>query len=133
MSESDFIASSALLEKTARSDSICATVVRYGHPIQRALRFDNSEMLAPVDSAAILSRTQDLEPTWHDAGQFYWATPSRWHDPTPLLSRVIPYEVPHWRVQDLDSEDDWIRAEIIFDLTQRLAGSWLKQSAESRD
>jgi CMP-N-acetylneuraminic acid synthetase len=31
----------------------------------------------------------------------------------PLLSSVVPYELPEWRVQDIDTEDDWIRAEMM--------------------
>jgi len=123
MTESDFINSSSRIHETERANGVCAAVVRYSHPIQRALRAKEDGLLLPADATDVLSRTQDLEPMWHDAGQFYWATPSRWHESTPLLSRVIPYEVPHWRIQDLDSEDDWIRAEMIFELIRQVSKS----------
>jgi len=95
-------------------DAVVAAVTRYGHPIQRALKLGSDGDLVPIQRGPIFERTQDLEPTWHDAGQFYWATPRRWNDPTPLLARVTPYELPAWRVQDIDTEDDWYRAELMF-------------------
>jgi len=115
MRESDFRDSSLLTSLASTRAAVVAAVVRYGHPIQRALKSRTDGSLIPVDQTALLERTQDLEPTWHDAGQFYWATPSRWRDPTPLLARVIPYELSSWRAQDIDTEDDWHRAELIFD------------------
>jgi pseudaminic acid cytidylyltransferase len=119
MTTSDYAASSNLVEEAVRYDAVVATVVRYGHPIQRALRSGASGLLEPREGQmALATRTQDLEPMWHDAGQFYWASPSRWSAPQPLLSTVVPFEVPEWRVQDIDTEEDWIRAEMIYSLAQ---------------
>ena len=114
MRASDFRDSSLLVHEASIRDAVVAAVVRYGHPIQRALKLRADGSLAPLDEEAMLTRTQDLEPRWYDAGQFYWATASRWKDQTPLLSDVVPYEVPSWRVQDIDTQDDWDRAEMVF-------------------
>lgn len=92
------------------------TVVRYPHPIQRALVLDTGGLLRPIDSAAIGQRSQDLEERWHDAGQFYWAKPETWLDGSSILNRVVPHEIPSWRVQDIDTEEDWRRAELIHEL-----------------
>ena len=119
MTEADYVASRSLTEQIATESEVVAAVVRYGHPVQRALRRRTDGLLEPQVSQEVLrERTQDLEPRWHDAGQFYWATPGRWKRPEPLLSSVIPYEVPSWRVQDIDTEDDWIRAEMMFRVAQ---------------
>lgn len=115
MAAADFRDSSLLVKEASARNAVIAAVVRYGHPIQRALKERADGSLGFVDQNAILQRTQDLEPMWHDAGQFYWATPGRWKDPSPLLSQVIPYEMPSWRAQDIDTDDDWHRAELIFD------------------
>lgn len=115
MTEADYSASSDLVELATGHSAVVAAVVRYGHPIQRALRRLSDGLLEPQSGQQILvQRTQDLEPTWHDAGQFYWATPDRWRRPDPLLSVVVPYEIPSWRAQDIDTEDDWVRAEMMF-------------------
>lgn len=95
-----------------------ASVVRYAHPVQRALRMTDNGTLEPRDPKMIQSRSQDLEPLFHDAGQFYWATPDTWLSECPLLAQVVPYEMPAWRVQDIDDEDDWRRAEIIHRMLQ---------------
>jgi N-acylneuraminate cytidylyltransferase len=115
MTSDDHSAASGLVDEALRCGAVIAAVVRYGHPIQRALTQGKGNLLEPLGGLDVLSvRTQDLEPMWHDAGQFYWASPARWKSPAPLLTSVIPYEIPMWRVQDIDTEDDWIRAEMIF-------------------
>ena len=120
MSPGDYAASSTLVDAALRCGSVVAAVVRYGHPIQRALRRGEEGLLGPVGGPdALRQRTQDLDATWHDAGQFYWASPARWRLPDPLLSSVVPFERPEWRVQDIDTEDDWIRAESLHSFIDR--------------
>lgn len=119
MNSEDYSASSRLVDEALRCESVVAAVVRYSHPIQRALSLGVGSLLQPIEGPdALTQRTQDLDPAWHDAGQFYWASPARWCSTEPLLSSVVPYELPEWRVQDIDTEDDWIRAELISALTE---------------
>lgn len=114
MTSNDYLDSSTLVDEAIRRMSVVAAVVRYSHPIERALRRGAGGLLEPGGGLeALTQRTQDLEPAWHDAGQFYWASPPRWRMSAPLLSSVVPYELPEWRVQDIDTEDDWIRAEMM--------------------
>jgi pseudaminic acid cytidylyltransferase len=122
MTPADFRDSSLLAGEASGRDALVAAVVRYGHPIQRALKMSRDGSLSPLDEGAVLKRTQDLDPTWHDAGQFYWASPTRWRASVPLLKAVIPYEVPAWRVQDIDTEEDWLRAELAYSLLVREGG-----------
>lgn len=84
-------------------------------PIQRAIRLtkdDRVEMFSPENFAV---RSQDLEEAYHDAGQFYWGTPEAW-----LESKVIfaPHStailLPRHLVQDIDTPEDWTRAEFMF-------------------
>lgn len=120
MTADDYADSSALVDEALRRDSVVAAVVRYAHPIQRALSRGRDGLLEPLAGCdALMQRTQDLEPSWHDAGQFYWASPARWRMPDPLLSSVVPFELPQWRVQDIDTEEDWIRAELLHSLMDR--------------
>jgi len=60
-------------------------------------------------------RSQDLPEALHDAAQFYWGKPEAWLNHLKLLDRhSYPVKMPRWRVQDIDTEDDWKRAEILF-------------------
>ena len=87
----------------------------FGFPVQRALqaRADGTmELLYPEHD---VTRSQDLRETFHDAGQFYWGTPrawSRYDGFFKAVTRII--RLPRHRVQDIDTEEDWIRAEWIF-------------------
>ncbi|MEW9902616.1 pseudaminic acid cytidylyltransferase [Pseudomonas putida] len=61
------------------------------------------------------TRSQDLPVAMHDAGQFYWGRPDAWGKGVRIFDRhSMPVPIPRWRVQDIDDEDDWIRAEMIF-------------------
>ena len=58
------------------------------------------------------TRSQDLPTALHDAGQFYWGRPSAWLEGKRVFddySKLIV--IPRWRVQDIDTPDDWERAE----------------------
>lgn len=67
------------------------------------------------------TRSQDLPVALHDAGQFYWGYPSAWMKGKRIFDRhSVPVIIPRWRVQDIDNQDDWMRAELIY---QQLKGS----------
>lgn len=124
MTSDDYSAASGLVDEALQYGAVVAAVVRFGHPIQRALRKGVGGLLEPLGGLdALTQRTQDLEPMWHDAGQFYWASPDRWGTEEPLLKTVVPYELPEWRVQDIDTEDDWVRAEIMSAVVESRSGS----------
>jgi pseudaminic acid cytidylyltransferase len=90
------------------------SVTTFPAPIQRALRRlpDGScEMLQPEH---LYTRSQDLEETYHDAGQFYWGTRDAWLSDVPTFgSQSRLFVLPRWRVQDIDTPEDWQRAELI--------------------
>ena len=106
----DLAASRQLLEANPGL-SYVAPVLRYSHPIQRALEISDEGNLAFVDPAQSVQRTQDLAPRFHDAGQFYMGRTASWLSGVPILENAIGLELPSWRVLDIDSEDDWIRAQ----------------------
>lgn len=61
------------------------------------------------------SRTQDLPVALQDAAQFYWGKPSAWISQKRIFDKHSTcVNIPHWRVQDIDNQDDWVKAEIIF-------------------
>jgi len=94
-------------------------VARFTSPIQRALRIGASGQVAMIDPAQFDRRSQDLETTWHDAGQFYWGRAKAWLDGRIIFNaRSAPVVLPTYRVQDIDSPEDWQRAELMFDALQ---------------
>ena len=64
-------------------------------------------------------RSQDLEDMYHDAGQFYIANPKRWKQKKNILEDSRTILLPNWRVQDIDNEEDWIRAELMHRLLEK--------------
>ena len=62
-------------------------------------------------------RSQDLPVAFHDAAQFYWGKPEAWLNNKLFFDHhTFPIKIPRWRVQDIDNEDDWKRAELLFEL-----------------
>lgn len=90
------------------------SVTGFGYPIQRALRLraGRAEMLQPEHFHA---RSQDLEQAYHDAGQFYWGRPEAWLAGRPIFGpQSAAVVLPRARVQDIDTPEDWERAELMF-------------------
>lgn len=86
----------------------------FGFPIFRSfqqLEGGGVEMFFPEHFA---TRSQDLPEAIHDAGQFYWGRASAWLNQVQIFARTSTVvRVPRWRVQDIDTEEDWTRAEIM--------------------
>lgn len=91
-------------------------VAPFSFPIQRALHFKN-EKIEFVNHKFALTRSQDLEPTYHDVGQFYFMNTKVILDKKTVLtnnsSSIILEET---MVQDIDNETDWKLAEIKYQL-----------------
>ena len=63
------------------------------------------------------SRSQDLPEIYHDAGQFYWAKPEIWKKPSEMYNeKNAIVEIPNYRVQDIDTLEDWRRAELLYQI-----------------
>ncbi|WP_404418455.1 pseudaminic acid cytidylyltransferase [Marinospirillum sp.] len=95
------------------------SVTSYAFPIQRALRITPDERVAMFNPEHFQTRSQDLEEAWHDAGQFYWGTKEAWLSGQPIFgSHATPIVLPRHRVQDIDTPEDWDRAEFLFKAMQ---------------
>lgn len=106
----------------SRNADFVYPVSEYAHPIQRAMRMRQSGQMEFLEPKHELTRTQDLETTFHDAGQFYWGTSTAWLAHKRMHSSGHGYPIPHWRVVDIDADDDWVRAELIFQALQARNG-----------
>lgn len=92
-------------------DSVLPVTV-FSFPPQRGVLVKDGR-LVPVDDVAMEMRSQDLEPVYHDCGQFYWCcTDSFMKSHSLLTSRTASFILPESEVQDIDNEDDWLLAEI---------------------
>lgn len=95
--------------------SYAFSVTSYAFPIQRAIRITSEGRVAMFSPEHFQTRSQDLEEAWHDAGQFYWGTAKAWQDEKPMFSEeALPVTLPRHRVQDIDTPEDWARAEWLF-------------------
>ena len=91
------------------------SVAAYRFPIQRAIRIKENLRVEMFESENFNIRSQDLEEAWHDAGQFYWGRAEAWLLGKPIFGlNSAPVVLPSHRVQDIDTPEDWERAEWMF-------------------
>ena len=105
------------LEDTNAAYAFSAT--SYAFPIQRAFRIKPSLGVEMFEPKQFNTRSQDLEEAYHDAGQFYWGTKEAWLKEKIIFgSESTPVLLPRHRVQDIDTPEDWQRAELLFKAMQ---------------
>ncbi len=98
-------------------------VTSFPFPIQRAVKIGLDGRLSMFEPRHLLTRSQDLEDAYHDVGQFYWGKAAAFLANKPLFGAdAVPLVIPRWRVQDIDTLEDWERAEVLFEIMQRRAG-----------
>ena len=88
-------------------------VTAFPSPIARALRLSGTDnRVSMFRPEHLMTRSQDLEPAYHDAGQFYWGRAEAWREERPVYGpRSAALIIPRTRVQDIDTPDDWDMAE----------------------
>ncbi len=107
------------------------SVCRFSAPIERAWRRSSDGTGEMVQPQYALTRTQDLEATYYDAGQFYFGTRQFWQSGGDVAAaRPALIEIPHSRAVDIDTEDDFDRAERLLAL-ERTATSRQADRARS--
>jgi pseudaminic acid cytidylyltransferase len=90
-------------------------------PIQRAIRIKGDGRVEMFEPQNYNTRSQDLEEAYQDAGQFYWGSAESYLSgkiffATDSMAQLLP----RWRVQDIDTPEDWARAELMYQaLVQR--------------
>lgn len=89
-------------------------VTPFPSAIQRALKCAGDGRVAPFHPEHVNTRTQDLEPAFHDAGQFYWAAAETWLAGLAVHANGRAIVLPSWRVVDIDTPEDWERAEALY-------------------
>ncbi|MCT4614482.1 MAG: pseudaminic acid cytidylyltransferase [Marinifilaceae bacterium] len=92
-------------------------VIRFGYPVQRGLVVDDKLKIKMKHPEYLNSRSQDLQPVFHDAGQFYFFKSKNVKSYRSLWTDNSGYvEVKEIEGQDIDNETDWKLAELKFQL-----------------
>ncbi|WP_071675534.1 pseudaminic acid cytidylyltransferase [Nioella nitratireducens] len=92
--------------------SFSLSVTTFPFPIQRAVLKTPEGRLAMVQPEHAQTRSQDLPEAFHDAALFAWGTRAAWLSDLPLYGHATaPVEIPRHLVQDVDTPEDWTRAE----------------------
>lgn len=95
--------------------SFAFSVCSFGFPVQRALTLDGQGALTALYPAFRNTRSQDLPEAFQDAGQFYWGRSEAWLRGEVLYSPAsLPVILPRHLVQDIDTLEDWKRAEYLY-------------------
>ncbi len=95
--------------------SFAFSVTSFPFPIQRAVKIRDDETIEAFNTEHIYTRSQDLEEAYHDAGQFYWGRAEAFLNDTVIFSKEsVPVVLPRFLVQDIDTEEDWYRAELMY-------------------
>jgi pseudaminic acid cytidylyltransferase len=96
------------------------SVTSYAFPIQRAIRLTPEGGVTMFHPEHAQTRSQDLDEAFHDAGQFYWGRAEAWTAGLPIFApHSRPVMLPRHRVQDIDTAEDWERAEWLFKAMQQ--------------
>jgi N-acylneuraminate cytidylyltransferase len=95
--------------------SFAFSVAGFGFPVQRALTLDEQGALTSLYPEFRNTRSQDLPEAYQDAGQFYWGRREAWLRGDVLFSPAsLPVILPRHLVQDIDTLEDWKRAEYLY-------------------
>jgi len=104
-------------EKLKNSTAIYAfSVTSMPFPIQRTFKIDDNNRCEMFTPQYYLTRSQDLEEAYQDAGQFYWRKIDQKSHEIMFGKDSIPIVLPRYLVQDIDTLEDWKRAEIMYQI-----------------
>jgi pseudaminic acid cytidylyltransferase len=88
-------------------------------PIQRTFKVNKNGRCEMFTPKHYMARSQDLEEAYQDAGQFYWKRLSIKSDEIMFGKDSIPVILPRHLVQDIDTFEDWERAEVMYEVINR--------------
>jgi len=88
-------------------------------PIQRAIKLNDEGRVSMFSPEHYLTRSQDLEKAYQDAGQFYFSTTRAILEEWPVFSEIASlYVMPRHKVVDIDTPEDWELAEKLFEVNK---------------
>ena len=115
---SDLLAAYQRLTTSAADYAFSAAA--FGFPIQRALQLTANGCATPFWPENMGKRSQDLTPAYQDAGQFYWGRRDAWLGGRGVFDgNGLAQVLPRYRVVDIDTEEDWQLAELLYQALQQ--------------
>lgn len=97
-------------------------VVAFDYPIQRALRRDPDGRTAMIQPEHYTSRSQDLEPAYHDAALFFWIRREAClAKQSAFAGKAGSFIIDAMQAQDIDTPMDWRLAELKMQLAKSQA------------
>ncbi|AKP72995.1 N-acylneuraminate cytidylyltransferase [Piscirickettsia salmonis] len=103
--------------KLINDDSVqfCFSATSFKSTIFRAFKLDEHGRCKMFWPEHYFTRSQDLNEAYYDAGQFYWGRKDSFQKYGKIFeSYSLPIIIPHYLVQDIDTNDDWLRAEMMY-------------------
>lgn len=108
----------------AENADFAFTITSFAAPIQRAFRITQTGRIEMFWPEFFYTRSQDMEAAFHDAGQFYWGRTEAWKNMQPIFgSCSVPLILPRWQAQDIDTEEDWEYASLMFQAWKKVESS----------
>lgn len=113
--QAEFLQKGLELLESNPDKAFAFSVTSFGFPVQRGIKLDNGK-IKPMFPEHVLTRSQDLEACFHDAGQFYWGRTRDYLKPnkTWFSEHSLAVQIPRYLVQDIDTPEDWQRAELMY-------------------
>ena len=97
----------------------CFGVTTMPFPIQRTFKINSNGRCEMFTPEYFMSRSQDLEEAYQDAGQFYWENINIKSDEIAFGKDSIPLILPRHLVQDIDTPEDWILTEYMYEALKK--------------
>lgn len=96
------------------------TATTFPFPIQRAFKVKPDGLVEMFEPQNYMTRSQDLEEAYQDAGQFYWGSAEAYLSEKIFFSTdSMAYVLPRYMVQDIDTPEDWRRAELMYEVLKK--------------
>lgn len=112
---SPFVIRKAYNQMKRTDADYCFSATSFDGSIQRAIKITKENRIKMFNPKYIKTKTQHFEKAFHDAGQFYWGKAKSWIAEKPILSKnTTAYILPRYLVQDIDTPEDWKRAELMY-------------------
>lgn len=94
-------------------------IVAFSFPPQRGFIINDNNVTFKYPENA-LKRSQDLEPMYHDCGQFYCLNIEKFKESKKIISdNTKPLFMNELEVQDIDNESDWEIAELKYKILNK--------------
>jgi len=100
--------------------AVVMPVVAFSYPPQRSYVLQQG-MLEMKWKENMTARSQDLEPLYHDCGQFYFYRAEEFREKGGLIADgIAPVILDDLEVQDIDNETDWKLAELKYKMIHQI-------------